>query len=98
MAVQQEIKPESFAEDTLRIYEAGYLISPSVKEEDLEKVVSDIRGVIEKAEGSFIAEGAPSMTKLSYGMLFREGGKKMEHDRAYFGWLKFECSVEAAHT
>ena len=46
-------------EVVLRIYEVGYHIIPTVLEENVEKVVGDIRTVIEKAGGSFIAEGAP---------------------------------------
>lgn len=80
-------------EMTARIYEIGYHIVPTVKEEDLEKIVSEIRSVIEKAGGSFIAEGAPSLTKLSYGMQAREGDRHIEYDRGYFGWIKFEAKV-----
>jgi ribosomal protein S6 len=80
----------------LRIYEVGYHIAPSVKEEDLDKVVASVRAVIEKEGGSFIAEGAPSLTKLSYEISGREGGKRVDYDRAYFGWLKFEAPVSVA--
>ena len=79
------------------IYEIGYHIAPTVKEEDLEKTVGGIRAEIEKAGGSFIAEGAPSLTRLAYGIEGKEGGKRVEFDRAYFGWLKFEASVSGAH-
>lgn len=88
---------ENEAQETVsRIYEVGYHISPSVKEEDLESIVSSIRSIIEKAGGSFIAEGAPSLTKLSYEISAIEGGKRVEWDRAYFGWLKFEAPVAAS--
>ena len=74
-----------------RVYEIGYHIIPTVKEEDLEKTVNDVRSVIEKSNGSFIAEGAPSLTRLSYSMKTRGGAgdRKVEYDRAYFGWIKF---------
>ncbi len=78
-----------------RIYETGYHIIPTVAEDQVEKIVNDIRGIIEKAGGSFIAEGAPALTKLSYDMEAREGDKYVTHDRAYFGWLKFEAPVDA---
>ena len=80
-----------------RIYEIGYHIIPTVKEEDVEKIVGGIRSIIEKAGGSFIAEGAPSLTKLSYAMnaLAKEGEKRVEYDRGYFGWIKFESGVVA---
>lgn len=81
----------------LRIYEVGYHIIPTVKEEDVEKIVSGIRGVIEKAGGSFIAEGAPALTRLAYPMPTMEGDKHVEHDRGYFGWIKFEAEIAVAN-
>lgn len=79
-----------------RVYEAGYHIVPNVKEEDVEKVVSGIRGEIEKLGGSFIAEGAPSLMKLSFDMEKREGERIVSYDRGYFGWIKFEAGTHAA--
>jgi ribosomal protein S6 len=74
-----------------RIYEIGYHIIPTIKEEDVEKIVGNIRSIIEKAGGSFITEGAPSLIKLAYPMSVREGEKYTEYDRGYFGWIKFEA-------
>ena len=93
---------ETDAEDVavLRIYEIGYTIAPTVKEEDLEKAVSTIRAAVEKAGGNFIAEGAPSSIKLAYEMTAKPSGKdktkKVIHDKAYFGWIKFEAKASAA--
>ncbi|MFZ2886304.1 MAG: 30S ribosomal protein S6 [Minisyncoccia bacterium] len=79
-----------------RVYEAGYHVVPSVPEGDVEKVVAQIRSEIEKLGGTFIAEGAPSLIKLSYGMDKREGERLVEYDRGYFGWIKFEASTDSA--
>lgn len=79
-----------------RIYEIGYHIIPTVAEEQVDKIVGEIRGLVEKAGGSFIAEGAPTLIKLAYPMDTREGDKHVSHDRGYFGWLKFEAPAEAA--
>jgi len=89
-------RAEEAAETVSRIYEIGYHISPSVKEEDLDTVIGGIRSAIEKEGGSFIAEGAPSLMRLSYAIEAREAGKKVDYDRGYFGWIKFESSVPAA--
>lgn len=86
----------SDTEVALHVYEAGYHITPQTKEEDVEKVVAGIRAVIEKAGGTFIAEGAPALMKLAFPMYAREGDKTHEYDRGYFGWLKFEASAGAA--
>ncbi len=97
--VAVEISETGAAENAvLRIYEVGYHIIPDTKEEELEKVVGAMRSEIEKAGGNFIAEGAPSMTKLSYPISLREGEKSVEYDRGYFGWIKFEAPVAAART
>ena len=82
----------------IRVYEIGYHISPSVKEDDVEGIVASVRAEIEKAGGKLLAEGAPSLTKLAYLISTKENGKRADHDRAYFGWLKFEAPVEAAAT
>ena len=79
-----------------RVYEAGYHIMSTVKEEDIEKTVARIRAIVEKAGGSFIAEGAPVLMKLAFPMYPSKGGKKDVQDRAYFGWLKFESPVAAS--
>lgn len=86
-------------EETLsRIYEVGYHVVPTVKEEDLEKTVGAIRSEIEKAGGNFIAEGAPSLARLAYPFVMKEDGKQVEYDRGYFGWIKFEAHIGIAHT
>lgn len=79
-----------------RIYEVGYHIIPTIAEENIEKVVAGVRSVIEKAGGSFIAEGAPTLMKLAYPMDAREDDKRISHDRGYFGWIKFEAPVVIA--
>lgn len=86
----------SDSEAVLRVYEIGYHVSPSAKEDEVERVVSEIRGMIETAGGSFIAEGAPSLTRLAYTISGKENGRRVEYDRGYFGWLKFEAPSEAA--
>lgn len=98
MVDEMEATVETGAEDAgvLRIYEAGYLVVPTVKEEEIDKVVGSIRSEIEKAGGNFIAEGAPASMKLAYPITTKGGGKKNEHDHASFGWIKFEAQISAA--
>ena len=85
------------AEESSRIYEVGYHIVPTKKEDEIEGVVAKIRSLIEKAGGKFLAEGAPSLQRLAYLISVKENGKRVDHDRGYFGWIKFEAPMEAAH-
>lgn len=80
-----------------RVYEVGYHILSTVKEDDIEGVVAEIRSFIEKAGGSFIAEGAPVSMKLAYTMYVNNGGKRFPYDRASFGWIKFEVDGATAN-
>ncbi len=59
-------KTEADAEEGLRIYEIGYVLVPTRKEDEVEQTVTQIRAMIEKAEGKFLAEGAPSLQRLEY--------------------------------
>jgi len=86
----------SVDETVSRIYEIGYHVSPATKEEEVEGVVAEVRSMIEKAGGRFLAEGAPSLIKLAYPIAGKAGGKKDASDRGYFGWIKFEAPIAAA--
>lgn len=86
-----------------RIYEIGYTIIPTVKEEELDGIVGTIRAEVEKAGGNFIAEGAPASIKLAYEfaattLSTERGARKSTYDKAYFGWLKFEARPSVAQT
>ncbi len=99
MAEEKEVLAvENDSEDrgTIRIYEVGYHIIPTVAEDAVEKIVGTFRSTIESNGGSFIAEGAPALMKLAYDMEAREGDRKVRHDRSFFGWIKFEAAPAAA--
>lgn len=93
------------AEEASRIYEIGYVLVPTKKEEEVEVAVAQIRAMIEsagggsssggKAGGKFVAEGAPSLQRLAYLISVREKGKHVDYDRGYFGWIKFEAPTES---
>ncbi len=91
----QTAKTHSVDEPTLRVYEVGYHIIPTVPEANLEGVVASLHSLIETVKGSFIAEGAPVSTKLAYTMSAREGDKNVNYDRGFFGWIKFEAGAES---
>ena len=91
-----EEETEIAADEGLRIYEIGYMLVPTKKEEEVEGATTQIRAMIEKAGGKFLAEGAPTLQRLAYLISVREKGKRLDHDRGYFGWIKFEAPTEAA--
>ena len=73
------------------IYELGYLILPSLAEDNLSDVVNAIKGIIKKTGGEEFASEDPLKIDLAYTMSKTIGARKYVVDDAYIGWVKFEC-------
>ena len=73
-----------------RIYEIGYLMSPAVRDEDLEARTNELRETITKSGGEIISEGAGEFIDLAYQMTRVIDNKNARFNQAYFGWVKFE--------
>lgn len=95
MSEKEEKKEAVTMEDELTLYELGYLVLSTVKEDELEKETAQLKSVIERNGGLFIGEeGMPKIMKLAYTMIKIISNKKTRFDSAYFGWVKFEASAE----
>jgi len=75
-----------------KIYELGYLLVPSIAEENVASEVQAIKAVLEKYESEFITEDFPKLRALSYPMTKKANGSSAKFDKAYFGWVKFETN------
>lgn len=73
------------------VYELGYLVLPSVTEDNIPKVVSTIVSTIEKAGGKALDSESPFLEALAYSMSKTVGARKYVVDEAYIGWMKFEA-------
>jgi ribosomal protein S6 len=85
-------------EEIKRVYELGYIISPSTSENEIEKEVDTLKSAISTVGSTVVAEGAPEFIDLAYTMEKNIASKKMKYDQGYFGWIKFEgapANVEA---
>ncbi|KND48469.1 MAG: hypothetical protein AB200_01925 [Parcubacteria bacterium C7867-005] len=78
-------------EGTAGVYEVGYLILPSVTEENLSKVVDKLVSVVEKAGATKLDSEEPHLEELAYSMSKSVGARKYVVDEAYIGWMKFEA-------
>lgn len=75
----------------MQVYELGYLVLPSIPEENLGSTVDSLKSVISKAGGSIFDGEAPFMHDLAYPMSKTVGASKYVVNNAYIGWVKFEC-------
>jgi len=82
--------------DQNKIYEIGFHFIPTVAEDALGEEVSKIKTVIEEGKGAVIADEFPKLRQLAYAIDTMTGTTKHVFDKAYFGWIKFEGTVECA--
>lgn len=71
-----------------RLYECAYLIHPNASEEEITRIVNDIKKIVERHQGIISQEQSPFKRRLSYPIL--------KQPEAYFGFLRF--SIEPRHT
>jgi ribosomal protein S6 len=81
-----------------RVYELGFLLSPAVREEDLDSRVDEIKSIITSAGGTFIAEGNPEFIDIAYEMVKTIDNKRVRFNQGYFGWLKFNLTPDQTKT
>lgn len=78
-----------------RVYELGFHFVPTISEDDAAVQFSHLKSIIEKREGTFIAEEAPTLINLAYELTKTVKAVKGHYNNAYFGWVKFEVSPES---
>ncbi|MBX4189237.1 30S ribosomal protein S6 [Candidatus Parcubacteria bacterium] len=77
------------------VYELGYLILPSIPEENVSEVVTRLKTIVTSAGGLEIASEDPFKMDLAYTMSKVVGARKYVVKDAYIGWMKFEVEPEA---
>jgi ribosomal protein S6 len=87
-------KTESVHEK-MKIYEIGYLLVPTIPEENVLGRFRTSKMLLESKGAAFITEDAPKMRLLSYDMTQVIGSERRKYDKGYFGWVKFETQSAA---
>lgn len=80
-------------EARLEIYEVGYIMVPTIAEENLGAEVTEFKDTLIEKGAVFISDEYPKMTELAYEMARLIDNKKQKFSYGYFGWVKFECST-----
>jgi len=71
------------------IYQVGYLLVPTLSEEELSQSVLKLKDSIREKEGAILSEGEPKTKHLAYKMKKVIGHDRALHENAYFGWMFF---------
>ena len=77
-----------------RVYEVGYLLLPTLTEEEVPAIYGNLKELISSSGGEVISDDAPKLRELAYIMEKMIDNSKKEFDRAYFGWTKFVIEPE----
>lgn len=77
-----------------RVYELGYLLVPTIAEEEVPAVYGNLKELVASHEGVMISDDMPRMIPLAYEMLKVVQNVRSKFTNAYFGWLKFEMDAD----
>jgi ribosomal protein S6 len=81
-------------EPKMQVYEVGYILVPSIPEENVGGEVTSLKDMLTNNGATFIADEYPKMMELAYEMTRAIANKKQKFTNGYFGWVKFEMSRE----
>ena len=94
-----EIKDEIASNDAdtgvnERVYELGYLLVPSITEENLPVMYANVKELVSSFKGGIISDEMPKMIPLAYSMTKVISNVRNKFDTGYFGWIKFVMDSE----
>ncbi len=88
---ETEIKGENeILENTnSKVYELGYLLTPTIKEEDIGVNYGNLKELVSSFGGEIIMDEMPKIISLAYAMQKVTSNVRKKFNTAYFGWIKF---------
>lgn len=82
-------KNEISGDEKARVYEVGYLLVPTIAEEEVPAVYGSLKELVLSFGGEIIADEIPKMMGLAYSMTKVVSNVRSKFNTAYFGWTKF---------
>ena len=91
---EENISEENISKSS--VYEVGYLMVPTIAEENLGGEITSFKDTLQANGAVFISDEYPKLMELAYTMVRSINNKKQKFSNGYFGWVKFECSTSQA--
>ena len=85
----QEMENDILGEANSRVYELGYLLVPTLSEEDVPVAFGNLKELVSSLGGIAISDEMPKMLALAYPMVKVITNVRNKFKNAYFGWVKF---------
>lgn len=88
---EADINEENITETDVnnRVYELGYLLVPTIVEEEVPAVFGNLKELVSSYGGIVISDEMPKMIPLAYSMVKVVANVRNKFNTAYFGWVKF---------
>ncbi len=80
---------ETTGDANSRVYEIGYLLVPTIDQEEVPATFGNLKDLISSFGGEVISDEMPKMISLAYPMLKVVSNVRNKFSTAYFGWTKF---------
>jgi len=74
------------------VYEVGYLLAPTLPEDEVADTESALHEQITAAGGSIVAHETPEMRELSYEIEIKDESGTQAFDHGQFGWVQFSLN------
>lgn len=87
-------KKEISENTSSRVYELGYLLVPTLPEEDVPINYGNLKELILSFSGEIVTDEMPKMIPLAYAMQKVVSNVRSKFKTAYFGWIKFTMGSE----
>lgn len=95
MAIKEENELNTGVKETdARIYEVGYLLAPTLSEEQMPVTYGNLKELVASLGGDVISDEMPKMISLAYAMTKVVSNVRNRFNNAYFGWVKFAMDAQ----
>lgn len=89
-----EVKNNTEGSEDSRVYEVGYLLVPTISEESVPGMYTNLKDLVTSYGGTIISDDMPRMIPLAYSMTKVVANVRSKFNTAYFGWIKFSMEAD----
>lgn len=76
-------------------YECAFHILPTIAEEEVPRVIEDLKALIVSADGAITDEEPSERYNLAYDIVTKVDGANRRFNATHFGWMRFTLAPEA---
>ena len=86
---KNNISNEEEGDAVARVYELGYILVPTLSEEEIPAAFGNLKELVSSYGGIVISDEMPKMMNLAYPMVKVITNIRNKFKTGYFGWVKF---------